>query len=145
VFTDTLYSKASIDPMGIDAATLSGVSAAGFALLAHNHSGTYANSTHTHVEYEPLISKATAFNKPFGSTVNTVCDGDDSRLSDNRTPHAHTHNKVDIVDLSATQTYVTSTQPTGLKGELWFATNTHELQVHDGSAWQKQQTNDGYF
>jgi len=145
VFSDTTYSKASIDAMLINASTLDGIDSTGFALLAHNHAGTYANNTHTHNEYEPLISKASAFNKAFGSTVNTVCDGNDSRLSDNRTPHAHTHNKVDIIDFDATQTHVTSTQPIGLKGELWFATNTHELQVHDGTAWRKQQTNDGYY
>jgi len=99
VFTDTLYSKVSIDAMLINAATLDGIDSSGFALLAHNHSGTYANNTHTHNEYEPLISKASAFNKHFGSTVNTVCDGNDSRLSDNRTPHAHTHQVTDILNI----------------------------------------------
>jgi len=34
---------------------------------------------------EPTISKNTAFNKNFGTTSGTVCQGNDSRLSDSRT------------------------------------------------------------
>jgi hypothetical protein len=35
---------------------------------------------------EPAFTKNTAFNKNFGSASGTVCQGNDSRLSDNRTP-----------------------------------------------------------
>ena len=42
-------------------------------------------------EKEPVFSKNTAFNKNFGTTSGTVCQGDDSRLSNARTPIAHTH------------------------------------------------------
>jgi hypothetical protein len=38
---------------------------------------------------EDTFSKNTAFNKNFGSAADTVCEGDDSRLSDDRTPTAH--------------------------------------------------------
>ena len=49
---------------------------------------------------EPVISpKNTAFNKDFGSTTDTTCEGDDPRLSDSRDPTAHTHVEVDITDL----------------------------------------------
>ena len=42
-------------------------------------------------EKEYVFSKNTAFNKNFGTTSGTVCQGNDSRLSDARTPTAHTH------------------------------------------------------
>lgn len=48
---------------------------------------------------EPLITKKTAFNKDFGSTAGTVCEGNDSRLSDSREPLAHTHEMTDVVEL----------------------------------------------
>lgn len=47
----------------------------------HNHAGTY----------ESTFTKKTAFNKDFGNQVETVCQGNDSRLSDARTPKSHTH------------------------------------------------------
>lgn len=38
---------------------------------------------------EPAFTKNTAFNKSFGTTANTVCEGNDSRLSNARTPTSH--------------------------------------------------------
>ena len=35
----------------------------------------------------------------FGNSANTFCEGNDSRLSDARTPVAHTHTKSDVTDL----------------------------------------------
>ena len=70
-----------------------------------------ANTSHTHAISnviglqsaldwkEPLITKKTAFNKNFGSTAGTVCEGNDSRLSDSREPLAHTHEMTDVVGL----------------------------------------------
>lgn len=41
-------------------------------------------------DFEPVITpKRTAFNKDFGTADDTVCEGNDSRLSDARTPTAH--------------------------------------------------------
>ena len=54
----------------------------------HNHAGTY----------EPAFTKKTAFNKDFGTATGTVCEGNDARLSNARTPLAHTHKKADISD-----------------------------------------------
>ena len=48
---------------------------------------------------EPEFSKNTAFNKNFGQESDTVCEGDDSRLSDDRTPLEHGDDK-------HTETYV---------------------------------------
>lgn len=41
---------------------------------------------------EPSFTKNTAFNKNFGTTVGTVAQGNDSRLSDARIPLSHSHN-----------------------------------------------------
>lgn len=38
---------------------------------------------------EPSFTKNTAFNKNFGSSAGTVCEGNDSRLSDQRSPTTH--------------------------------------------------------
>jgi hypothetical protein len=44
------------------------------------------------------FTENTAFNKDFGNVVGTVCEGNDSRLSDARTPTAHTHTSLEITD-----------------------------------------------
>lgn len=90
--------------------------------LAHNHSITditnlqtelnsKASSVHSHgisditnlttelASKEPVINKNTAFNKDFGNTAGSVCEGNDTRLSDARTPLSHTHSLNDISDL----------------------------------------------
>lgn len=43
-----------------------------------------ASTYHSHSDYESAFSKNSAFNKNFGSSAGTVCEGDDSRLSDAR-------------------------------------------------------------
>ena len=48
---------------------------------------------------EPAFSKNTGFNTNFGSTAGTVCQGNDSRLSDARTPTAHGHVIEDVTGL----------------------------------------------
>ena len=61
--------------------------------------------------YEPAFSKNTAFNKNFGAITGTVTEGDDARLSDARTPTAHTHVKADVTDFSDGD-YATAAQGT---------------------------------
>jgi hypothetical protein len=62
---------------------------------AYDHSqltsGNPHNVTAAEVGAEPAFTKNTAFNKDFGTTAGTVTQGNDSRLSDARTPTAHTH------------------------------------------------------
>lgn len=48
---------------------------------------------------ENVFSKNTAFNKNFGTSVGTVCEGNDGRLSDARVPLAHNHNIADVTGL----------------------------------------------
>ena len=50
-------------------------------------------------EKEYMFSKNTAFNRNFGTTSGTVCQGNDSRLSDARTPTAHAHTVSDVSGL----------------------------------------------
>lgn len=45
---------------------------------------------------EPAFEKNTAFNKDFGTTENTVCEGDDPRLADDRNPKSHEHNPSEV-------------------------------------------------
>ena len=49
---------------------------------------------------EPAFNKNTGFNKNFGDTAGTVCQGNDSRLSDARTPVGHTHAFADVTGLA---------------------------------------------
>ena len=58
-------------------------------------------------EKEYVFSKNTAFNKNFGTTSGTVCEGNDSRLSDARTPTAHVHT---VSDVSGLQTVLNGKQ-----------------------------------
>ena len=54
--------------------------------------------------YEAAFSKNTGFNLNLGSTAGTVCEGNDSRLSDARTPLAHTHVIADVTDFTDNST-----------------------------------------
>ena len=61
-----------------------------------------ANSSHTHSK-----SQITDF-PSYGTTANTICEGNDSRLSDARTPTSHTHVKSEITDFPSLSTVATS-------------------------------------
>ena len=71
-----------------------------------------ADISHSHGNISNDGKVGTAANKPlitgtggavqagsFGNQANTFCEGNDSRLSDARTPVAHTHTKSDVTDL----------------------------------------------
>jgi hypothetical protein len=64
---------------------------AGISADDHNHSGIY----------EPVFSKNTAFNKNFGTVADTVCEGNDSRLSDARIPTSHGNEAHDLDFITA--------------------------------------------
>ena len=76
---------------------------------------SYTPSSHTHGNITNAGAIGSTANKPlitttngvittgsFGTTANTFCQGNDSRLSDARTPTAHTHNASDITSGLAT-------------------------------------------
>src|SRR5574344_1396737 len=86
-----------------------------------NKPTTFAPSSHTHGQITNDGMIGTAANKPlitttggvvttgsFGTVANTFCQGNDSRLSDARTPKAHTHAKSDITDFPTLATVATS-------------------------------------
>lgn len=43
-----------------------------------------------------ILKKYSAFNKPFGNIADTICEGNDPRLSDARIPKAHNHDDIYI-------------------------------------------------
>ena len=72
----------------------------------------FSNETHVHGNITNDGKVGTTANLPlitgtggvvqagaFGNQANTFCEGNDSRLSDARTPVAHTHTKSDVTDL----------------------------------------------
>jgi len=68
-----------------------------YTLLEHSHAISDVVGLQTDLNgKEPTFSKNTAFNKDFGSAAGDVCQGNDSRLSDARTPTAHNHSASDI-------------------------------------------------
>lgn len=83
------------------------------SITSHNLNG----SAHQDIRYqiydkEPAFDKNTAFNKNFGTESGTVCEGNDSRLSDARAPTAHvsTHKSGGADALySTTTSYLTTT------------------------------------
>lgn len=82
----------------------SGKKAADFANVVHTHTGADIISEVSNAdmvdgkhasEFEPVIPiKGTAFNKNFGNTEDTVCEGNDERLSDSRPPIAHANSHI---------------------------------------------------
>ena len=63
--------------------------------INHTHSGTY----------EPIFSKNNAFNKNFGTTSGTVTQGNDSRLSNDRTPLSHGNEKHNAIYATTSQLF----------------------------------------
>jgi hypothetical protein len=83
----------------------------------------------------------TSFSVSFGTSSTTACVGNDSRLSDARTPTAHTHSYAGSATVggNATRTnsiaIVEASEATGA-GKIYFNTNTNRLYIYNGSAWK---------
>ena len=95
-----------------DFPTLATVATSGSYNDLNNIPATFTPSSHTHGNLTNDGKIGTTANVPlitgtggvvqagsFGNSANTFCEGNDSRLSDARTPVAHTHGKADITDL----------------------------------------------
>jgi hypothetical protein len=79
---------------------------------------------------EPMIiTKYSAFNKPFGNAADTVCEGNDPRLSDARTPLPHTHRATEIIT-DANHEFITQALIDKLNGIEANATNYHHPATH---------------
>jgi len=99
-----------------------------------------ARANHTGTQIASTISDFTAAVQAlFGTTSGTVCQGNDSRLSDARTPTAHTHPLGDL-----TQSGATSGQRPEWNGSAWVPTtpsagspggSTTQIQFNDGGAF----------
>lgn len=56
----------------------------------------------TDLNGEKAFEKLTAFNKDFGTEQDTICMGNDERLSDKRNPTEHHHKILDVINLRET-------------------------------------------
>lgn len=73
--------------------------------LAEHRAGVFALNNKTGIVHlditdfdgEPEFEKKNSFNKDFGTSEDTICQGNDSRLSDKREPLEHTH-YIDEID-----------------------------------------------
>lgn len=61
----------------------------GWGALVNTNFDTIDGITPAQIGAEPAFTKNGAFNKNFGTESGTVCQGNDSRLSNSRTPTAH--------------------------------------------------------
>ena len=102
---------------------LEGTDAAGTARPPTAHAATHATGqadelTPAAIGAEPAFAKNSAFNKNFGATLDTVCQGNDGRLSDARAPtsHAASHgtgqaDELAPVDIGALSAVIDDTDP----------------------------------
>ena len=72
---------------------------------------------------EPAFTKNTAHNKNFGTAAGTVCQGNDSRLSDARTPLSHNHDHNALTNYDAAEHRVIDDTSTTDTDKLWSAYN----------------------
>ena len=107
--------------------------------------GTVANHTTALSGKAPLVhthTKSDITDFPaYGNAAGTICEGNDSRLSDARTPVSHTHVTADVTDLlnsahtwsaENTYTYAITLKQTNLeKGELPTSNQTRRYRFTD--------------
>ena len=62
-----------------------------YASSSHNHSGVYAPVSHNHSASNITSGTLSISRIPTGTSSTTVCKGNDSRLSNARTPTSHNH------------------------------------------------------
>ena len=80
--------------------------------------------------YKPLITTTNGLVTAggFGNTANTFCEGDDSRLSDPRTPTSHTHGGADGISNDGTITGTVQTPTTNDFLVITDASQSNKLQ-----------------
>jgi len=89
---------------------------------------------------ENTFTKNTAFNKNFGTSAGEVCQGNDARLSDARTPISHTHGNVtndgkigsttNQVVTTTTNGVLTTSSRSGIDSRSTFPPDSHTLASH---------------
>ena len=107
------YTKESIEAMILESLTRFKqmvISEKGFIFSLNKQTG-HLTLTMRDIGGEQLIKRNTAFNKNFGTETDTICEGNDSRLSNERKPLSHTHNIADIGVLKDTLEKIGITNP----------------------------------
>lgn len=78
----------------------------------------------------------------FGTAANTFCEGNDSRLSDARTPVAHTHTKSDVTDLLNSNFIPSANNSYDLGSSSYQWNNLYAKNYYyNGTAWGLDQAN----
>lgn len=109
----------------------------GAAASGHNHAGVY----------EPVFSKNNAFNKNFGTAAGTVCQGNDSRLSDARPANGGNADTVDGFHASQTPGSKSTAVVTNSSGYLmagYINTNVSVENPAIGAVFVQNSAGDGY-
>ena len=110
---------------------------------------------HTHGNITNDGKVGTAANKPlitgtggviqagsFGNQANTFCEGNDSRLSDARTPVAHTHTKSDVTDLLNSNFIPSANNSYNLGSSSYQWNNLYAKNYYyNGTAWGLDKAN----
>ena len=79
----------------------------------------------------------------FGTSANTFCEGNDSRLSDARTPVAHTHTKSDVTDLFNSNFIPSANNSYDLGSSSYQWNNLYAKNYYyNGVAWGLDKTNE---
>ncbi len=105
----------------------------------HVTATTTRNMTTSDIGAEPSFTKNTAFNKNFGTTINTICQGDDSRLSDARTPTLHSHTATDLPSASTTEKGVVQLNDTVSSNSTTLAATANSVRLVNESIKTKIQ------
>ena len=114
-----------------------------------------ASATHTHGNISNDGKVGTTANLPlitgtggvvragsFGTSANTFCEGNDSRLSDARTPVAHTHTKSDVTDLLNSNFIPSANNSYDLGSSSYQWNNLHAKNYYyNGTAWGLDKAN----
>ena len=129
--TDTTYSKATAQADGLmskeDFGKLSGVET-GAQVNVQSDWNQANTSADDYIKNKPTLGTASALNVASSGDASTteVVKGDDSRLSDARTPVSHTHTTSDITDFPTMSDYIQKSNTSGLvKNDGTIDTNSY--------------------
>lgn len=145
------HSKADIT----DFPALATVATSGSYNDLNNIPASFTPASHTHGNLTNDGKVGTTANKPlitgtdgvvqagsFGNTANTFCEGNDSRLSDARTPVAHTHTKSDVTDLLNSNFIPSANNSYDLGSSSYQWNNLYaKSYFYNGTAWGLDKVN----
>ena len=118
---------------------------AGKADISHSH-GNISNDGKVGTDAnKPLITGTGGVVQAgsFGNSANTFCEGNDSRLSDARTPVAHTHTKSDVTDLLNSDFIPSANNSYNLGSSSYQWNNIYSKEYYyNGVAWGLNKANE---